>query len=156
MTDDGRGDERLDDRIDPGEERVPIYSYPAKYRWIFTTCLTLGTLAVWGYRISLELGLDPRSPTKEMKDAILDALPVSGFTGILMGIIAVEVALVIGELLAIRRKRADREIRQLKRENAELQSKVSEADAKVSEVEAENADLRQKLERNDHTGNAER
>ena len=98
-----------------------------------------------------------------MKDAILDALPVSGFTGILIGIIAVEVALVIGELLAIRRKRADREIRQLKRENAELQSKVSEADAKVSEVEAkvseveaENADLRQKLERNDHTGNAER
>ena len=28
------------------EERIPIYSYPARYRWIFSTFLILGTVAV--------------------------------------------------------------------------------------------------------------
>ena len=119
--------EDIDGLHDPGEERVPIYSYPAKYRWIFTTCLVVGTLAVWVYRVVVELRVETADTWNATVDAILNALPMSGFTGVIAGIITVEVRIVVGELLQMRREKMK---------------------AKFKEAAAGNAELRQRLERN--------
>ena len=106
------------------EERVPIYSYPAKYRWLFTTCLIVGTLVIWGIRIGLEWAVETTDTWKATLDAILNALPMSGFTGVIIGIITVEVTIVVGELLTIRRKKLE-----ARAENAEARAEKAEARA---------------------------
>ena len=140
------------------EERVPIYSYPAKYRWLFTTCLIVGTLVIWGIRIGLEWTVETTDTWKATLDATLNALPMSGFTGVIIGIITVEVTIVVGELLTIRRKKlearaANAEARAEKAEARveETEARAENAEARLRDAEAENAKLRVQLERNGPT-----
>ena len=131
------------------EERVPIYSYPAKYRWLFTTCLIVGTLVIWGIRIGLEWAVETTDTWKATLDAILNALPMSGFTGVIIGIITVEVTIVVGELLTIRRKKLE-----ARAENAE--ARAEKAEARLKDAEAENPELRAQLKRNGPADDARR
>lgn len=133
MTND---DERRDD---PGEERVPIYAYPAKYRWLFTTCLVVGTLAAWVYRVVVELGVETADSWNATADAILNGIPMAGFAAVIVGIITVEVAIVVGELLQMRREK-------MKAKYKESEAKHKESEARAEKLAAENADLRQRLE----------
>ena len=140
------------------EERVPIYSYPAKYRWLFTTCLIVGTLVIWGIRIGLEWTVETTDTWKATLDATLNALPMSGFTGVIIGIITVEVTIVVGELLTTRRKKlearaANAEARAEKAEARveETEARAENAEARLRDAEAENAKLRAQLERNGPT-----
>ena len=145
------------------EERVPIYSYPAKYLWLFTTCLIVGTLVIWGIRIGLEWAVETTDTWKATLDAILNALPMSGFTGVIIGIITVEVTIVVGELLTTRRKKlearaANAEARAEKAEARveETEARAENAEARLRDAEAENAKLRAQLERNGPTDDARR
>ena len=72
-------------------------------------------------------------------DAILNALPMSGFTAVIVGIITVEVAIVVGELLQMRREK-------MKARANEFEAKYKESEARAEKLAAENADLRQRLE----------
>ena len=152
-------DERRDD---PGEERVPIYAYPAKYRWLFTTCLVVGTLAVWVYRVVVELGVETADTWNATVDAILTALPMSGVAAVIVGVITVEVRIVVGELLEMRRKRLTASLRESQAEtekaqargdefeakHKESQAETEKAQAEAKKLAAENAELRQRLEDN--------
>ena len=146
MTSDDERPDGLDSLNDPGEERVPIYSYPAKYRWLFTTCLVIGTLAAWGFRVWVELYRDTSDTWHATLDAILNALPMSSFTGVMVGIITVEVYIVVGELLQMRRKKREAEH---EAELKEARDRADKAEARLKESETENAKLRQERDRND-------
>ena len=120
-------------QTDPGDERVPIYSYPVKWRWVFNSCLVFGTLAVWIYRVVAGLLVERPDHWKTAVDAILDPIPASGFTGVIAGIIIVEVSRVVSELLEMRRKKKDDEIERLKSENRRLEARVSELTQKLED-----------------------
>ena len=87
----------------------------------------------------MELKVESGDTWKATVDALLDALPMSGFTGVIVGIIAVEVAIVVGELLRMRRRR-------LAQENRRLRADLEEQRGRAEKAEAENAELRRKLE----------
>ena len=138
------------------EERVPIYSYPAKYRWLFTTCLIVGTLVIWGIRIGLEWTVETTDTWKATLDDILNALPMSGFTGVIIGIITVEVTIVVGELLTIRRKKLEARAENAETRAEEAEARVEKTEAKLRDAEAENAELRAQLKRNGPADDARR
>ena len=66
---------------------------------------------------------------------------MSGFTAVIAGIITVEVRIVVGELLQMRRKRLTANLR-------ESQAETEKARAEAEKLADENADLRQRLEGN--------
>ena len=136
-------DERRDDL---GEERVPIHAYPAKYRWLFTTCLVVGTLAAWVYRVVVELGVETADTWNATADAILNGIPMAGFAAVIVGIITVEVAIVVGELLQMRREKMKARANEFEAKYKESEAKHKESEARAEKLAAENADLRQRLE----------
>ncbi len=135
MADDDKRPDGLDSPNDPGEERVPIYSYPAKYRWLFNGFLIFGSLGVWVYQVVTELLVETGDTWKTTSDAIINAIPVSGLTGVVAGIIAVEVKLVVSELLKMRQEK--------------MRAKYEESEARRKQAEAEADDLRKRLEKSE-------
>ena len=132
----------------PGTRNRQLYSYPAKYRWIFTTCLVVGTVALWIYRVVVELGVETADTWNATVDAILNALPMSGFTAVIVGIITVEVRIVVGELLEMRRKKLTASLRESQARAEKLAAELEKSRAEAEKLTAENAELRQRLEGN--------
>ena len=120
-------------QTDPGDERVPIYSYPVKWRWVFNSCLVFGTLAVWIYRVVAGLLVERPDHWKTAVDAILDPIPASGFTGVIVRNNHRGGKQSVSELLEMRRKKKDDEIERLKSENRRLEARVSELTQKLED-----------------------
>ena len=119
-------------------------------------------------RVWLEWAVETTDTWNATADAILNALPMSGFAAVIVGVITVEVTIVIGELLEMRRKRLTANLRESQAETEKAQARGDEFEAKHKESQAEtekarteaeklaaeNADLRQRLEDNGSAGDA--
>ena len=95
---------------------------------------------------------------KATSDAIVNAIPVSGLTGVVAGTIAVEVKLVVSDLLRMRQEKmkAKYEAEKAEREKAEAEAadlrkrlEESESRRQQAEARAEAAESGQEIEGND-------
>ena len=135
----------IGNELDGGQERVPIYSYPRRFRSLFSICLLLGTAGICGVRVWLKLGdAGFGDNLKTTTDIALDVLPTSGISSVIIAIVIMEGIEVIAELLKNREK--DRKISELaaQREAAMQEAKQERARAETAEAKVE--ELQRKLD----------
>ena len=73
---------------------------------------------------------------------------MSGFAAVIVGIITVEVTIVVGELLEMRRKRLTANLRESRAEAEKLADELEKSRARADGFEAKYKELRQELKRN--------
>ena len=127
--------------LDDGDDRVPIYAYPKRFHWLFGASLVIGTVVICILRVWLE----PGGPGfggggKATTNAILEAIPTSGISSVIIGITLMEVFGVIADLFRSK---------ELAQKNKKLEKELGGAKKDLEEAKAENAKLRRQLEAKD-------
>ena len=137
--------------FDDLHDRVPIYSYPRRFRILFGSCLVLGTLGICAVRVWLEFALGLAFSWNQLAATTLDLLPGSGISSVIVGVILVEGATVLAEI--VRNRELEEKNQKLEEQNRELQSEMrseaTRADAeaiRADNAEAKVAELQKKLD----------
>ena len=135
------------DELDGEENSVPIYSYPHKYRWLFNTCLMVGTVGICGTRAQTRLGgagfSDDWDTTREI---VFELLPTSGISAVIIGVIAVQSVVVLKEVYEVLSQLIKRKQEKLAKQLDTAKEERDKEKARADKAEAEIAELRQQLE----------
>ena len=116
--------------MDDRKERIPIYSYPARYQQLFAL-ISLGLTVGFGIiTVWIEWDWADGDSARETINNILVGLPIGWLLGIIVAIIAVEVSGVIKDYIDLKKARAEAKAEAKARAEAEAEVKRLRAELK--------------------------